>query len=269
VPDDISMADSYDLFPGIEVAFQRRLDQSLDPRGPESLWELFGALDPGPGTVVVDVGCGEGEDAVELARRFATTVVGVDPVPRHIELGRGLADEAGVGGQVTFALGAAEQVPLDDSSADLVWAKESLMYADLEVALQEFRRVLRPGGAGFVYQVFTGPSMTDAEAAEFWRLGPAASSVRPEAFERAVERAGLSLIERVDFGSEWGEVAQETSGEPGRRLLHLARLLRAPARFIDEFGETSYRIMLGDCLWHVYRMIGKLHGAAFTFRAPE
>jgi hypothetical protein len=24
----------------------------------------------------------------------------------------------------------------------------------------------------------------------------------------------------------------------------------------------------GDCRWHVYRMLGKLAGAAFTFRAP-
>jgi len=34
---------------------------------------------------------------------------------------------------------------------------------------------------------------------------------------------------------------------------------------VDEFGESNYRIMLGDALWHVYRMIGKLHGAAFGF----
>ena len=110
--------------------------------------------------------------------------------------------------------------------------------------------------------------MTDAEAADFWHAGVGANSVRPEDLAAAIERAGLSVIERVDFGSEWGEAAQERSGAPGRRLLHTARLLRAPSRSIDEFGETAYRIMLGDCLWHVYRMIGKLHGAAFTFRAP-
>jgi len=27
--------------------------------------------------------------------------------------------------------------------------------------------------------------------------------------------------------------------------------------------------MLDDCLWHVYRMIGKLHGAAFIFERPS
>jgi hypothetical protein len=43
------------------------------------------------------------------------------------------------------------------------------------------------------------------------------------------------------------------------------RLLRDPQRYTAAFGEAAYRIMLADCLWHIYRMIGKLHGAAFVF----
>ena len=65
------------------------------------------------------------------------------------------------------------------------------------------------------------------------------------------------------------EVSRSRSGSArlagGRRLVHAARLLRDPQRYINEFGESNYRVMLGDCLWHVYRMIGKLHGAAFIF----
>ncbi len=268
MPGDISIDDMYDDYPRIEEAFQRRLDETLEPRGPESLWDLFETLEPAAGTVVVDVGCGEGDDAIELARRFDVTVIGVDPVQRHVHLGRERANDAGVSGQISFALGAAEQVPLDDGAADLIWSKEALMYADLDAAFAEFRRVLRPGGRGFVYQVFTGPHMTDAEAPEFWRSLAAANSVRPDDMERAIKAAHLSVTERIDLGSEWGESAQERSGEPGRRLLHAARLLRAPARYIDELGEAAYRIMLGDCLWHIYRMIGKLHGAVFILRAP-
>jgi len=268
MPSDISIDESYDDYPQIEDAFQHRLDDSLEPRGPESLWELFATLDPSAGASIVDVGCGEGGDAVELARRFDLTVVGVDPVQRHVDLGREKSREAGVGDQVTFQVGTAERLPLDDGAADLIWSKEALMYADLEAAFNEFRRVLRPGGRGLVYQVFTGPNMTDAEAVEFWRSGAAANNVRPDDMERAITAARLSVTERVDFGSEWGEAGQERSGTAGRRLLHTARLLRAPERYIDEFGDTAYRIMLGDCLWHVYRMIGKLHGAVFFFRAP-
>ncbi len=48
------------------------------------------------------------------------------------------------------------------------------------------------------------------------------------------------------------EYAQERDGSPGRQLLHAARLLRDPARYVDRFGQAAYDIALGDCLWHVY-----------------
>jgi len=35
-------------------------------------------------------------------------------------------------------------------------------------------------------------------------------------------------------------------------------LLRDPERYRARFGEAAYEIMLGDCLWHVYAMLGKL-----------
>ena len=41
-----------------------------------------------------------------------------------------------------------------------------------------------------------------------------------------------------------------------------------PSQPADPPSDANYRIMLGDCLWHVYRMIGKLHGAAFIFTRP-
>src|SRR5205085_962399 len=72
--------------PRIEAAFQARLDESLEPRGPDSVWTEFARLSPRPGEAVVDVGCGEGDDAIELARRFGLRVHGVDPVQRHVDL---------------------------------------------------------------------------------------------------------------------------------------------------------------------------------------
>ncbi len=266
---NVSMDDSYDDFPRIEEAFGWRLDETRTPRGPDSVWELFAGLDPRPGDVVVDVGCGEGDDAVELVRRFAVSVHGVDPVERHIALGRKAARTAGMNDKVCFTVGTAEALPLPDGDADLVWSKEALMYADLDAALSEMRRVLRAGGRGFIYQVCTGPLMADSEASEFWQRSAAANSVRPHDIERAIASAGLVLIDRTDFASEWGEYAQEQAGAGGRRLVHTARLLRSPDRYIDEFGQAAYNIMLADCLWHVYRMIGKLHGAAFRFLAPD
>lgn len=267
---EISMDESYDDFPRIEEAFQQRLDESLNPSGPSSLLnEVERMAEAVEAQNLVDIGCGEGDDAVEIARRLELDVVAVDPVDRHLQIGRESAENSGVASKVTFRQGTAEHLPLDDSSIDMVFAKESLMYADLDAAFAEMFRVLRPGGTGLVYQVFTGPHMSDSEAASFWPMNAGARSVRPEDLERAIESTGLVVTERIDLASQWGEYGFEQNGTPGRRLAHVARLRRDPERYIAEFGQSAYEIMLHDCLWHVYRMLGLLHGAMFTFGKPD
>jgi SAM-dependent methyltransferase len=271
-PFDASLEASYDDYPQIEEAFQQVLDGSLNPRGPDSLFDVVGTLELPADGVAIDVGCGDGHDAVELARRSGLRLHGIDPVQRNIELASALAAAEGLSNTVEFQLGSAEALPVPDETADLVWCKEVLMFTDLYRAFGEFRRVLRPNGVGLVYQVLTGPRMSDEEARRFWEVdlgyGPA-HSMRPSDVEAAIAAAGLELRRRIDFASEWGEYAQERTGAGGRRLVHAARLLRNPQRYVEHFGEAAYRIMLGDCLWHVYRMIGKLHGAAFIFTKPK
>lgn len=270
MPNEISMDQSYDEFPRIEEAFQLRLDESLNPTGPSSLLEaITNTIEAAHAQNFVDVRCGEGDDAIEIARlKGELGVIAVDPVDRHLEIGRESAARAGMGDRVAFRAGTAEQLPIDDSSADVVFAKESLMYTDVDAACAELRRVLRPGGRGFVYQVFTGSKMSDAEALRFWPMNAGARSVRPEDLERSIKSAGMEITERIDIGSQWGEYGHEHSGTPGRRLAHLARLQRDPERYIAEFGQAAYEIMLHDCLWHVYRMLGLLHGAVFIFEKP-
>ena len=251
--------DQFDDFEAVEEDLLTALDESLDPRGPDHLFEVVAGLGVRAGGLAVDVGCGRGEDGARLAEELGVRVVGVDPVPSRA---------AGV----DVVAGRAEELPVAATVADLVWCKESLMFAvGLDVALAEIHRVLRPGAPALVYQVMTGPRMGDEEARRFWEVdlayGPA-RSVRPADLEAAATGAGLVVEERIDYASEWGERGQELRGTAGRRLLHAARLLRDPDRYAVSFGEANTRVMLGDALWHVYRMIGLLHGAAFVLRRP-
>ncbi len=78
--------------------------------------------------------------------------------------------------------------------------------------------------------------------------------------------AGLRVDRCVVLGSEWGEYHHEQGRS--RHLLHAARLRRDSGRYIDRFGGESYDIKLGDCLWHVYRMIGKLSSRVYLLSAP-
>ena len=136
--------------------------------------------------------------------------------------------------------------------------------ADLDRAYAEFRRVLRADGRALVYQMFGTDRLEPREADWLCRtLGVVPASADSGRMETAIAVAGLRIDDRIDLGSEWGELAEERSGSSGRRLLHASRLLRDPQRYVTRFGEAAYEIMLGDCLWHVYAMIGKLERRAY------
>ena len=81
-----SLEEFYDAYPRIEAEFQATLDTSLNPRGPELLYDMVSALGLGTGSLVIDLGCGEGNHALQLTSRFGFAVHGIDPVQRHIEL---------------------------------------------------------------------------------------------------------------------------------------------------------------------------------------
>jgi SAM-dependent methyltransferase len=242
------LAESYEEFPRVEDEFRAALDESLLPRGPELLYELVERLGLPEGSVVVDVGCGDGRHSFRLAERFRFSVLGIDPFPPEDE------------GPVRFVRGAAEALPLADESADLIWCRDILIHvAELERAYTEFQRVLRDGGRALVYQTFATDRLEPREAEWLWQaLGGEAGSTDPARAEAAIAAAGLRIDERIDLRSEWAEWAEEQSGTVGRKLLWAGRLLRDPERYCARFGEAAYEIMLGDCLWQVYAMLGKL-----------
>jgi SAM-dependent methyltransferase len=255
----------YEAFADFEEAFYAALDESLDPRGPDVLFELVERMGLPAGSRAVDVGCGEGRHSLELARRFGFDVLGIDPVPRQVEVARASA----VDFDVRFEVGAAEELPLEEASVDLVWCRDVLAHvADLERAYGEFRRVLRPGGRALIYQALAGTRLEPREAAELWSAtGIVPASADRERVEAAIAGAGFRVDETIDL-REWGERAEETSGKGGRRLLYASRLLRDPRRYVERFGQAAYETMLADSLWHVYGMIGKLDRRAYVLTRP-
>ncbi|HEY3062335.1 MAG TPA: methyltransferase domain-containing protein [Chloroflexota bacterium] len=260
----------YDAYPRIEDAFLAELDESLNPRGPDSLYDYVAELGLPTGSSVLDLGSGEGAFSIGLAERFGCNVVGVDRVPRHVELAQDALSGSSVGALVRFELGTAEALPLEDASIDLIWCRDMLVHiADLEQVYRECQRVLRPGARMLVYNMFATDRLEPREAAWLWQtMGVVPSSVDPNAFGAAIAAAGLTVDRCDELGPKWGEYAQEQTGRPARMLLHAARLLRQPSRYIAKYGQAAYDIKLGDCLWHVYRMIGKLSARIYILSRP-
>lgn len=117
---------------------------------PTNLLGLQG-LDFQPEDRVVDLGCGTACALRHLASQTAKLVgielVGVDPVPRMLELAQEAVTKAGLQERITLLLGGASQIPVETDSAQWLLAFDSYHHwPDVDNGLAEVRRVLASGG---------------------------------------------------------------------------------------------------------------------------
>ena len=241
---------------------------SLNPRSRASLYDTFATLGVGDGGYVLDIGGRDAAQALDLAQRFGCRVLSVDPVQANIDWGTEDIAKHPHGHLVENKLGTINDVPAPDDVFDAVFARDMLGHVeDLEGALAECRRVLKPGGAMVIHDVFGTPLLEPKESARLSAdLAQVPERLDAELFERTVETTGFTIevIDRV--ASEWLESALEAEdGE--KRLLMVARLNRDKDRFVEEMGIVPYRVLLGNTLWTIYRMIGKLEDRVYVIRA--
>ncbi len=154
--------------------------------GHDSYWVFrdlfFDAIVPTPGGLTLEVGCGEGRVARDLAR-LGHTVVALDASPTLVAMAAA-ADPAG-----RYLAADAAALPLRDESLDLVVAYNSLMdVADMPAAVQEASRVLTPGGRLCV--CVTHPT---ADAGKFQSKEPDAGLLIERLREPAAPAAALTV----------------------------------------------------------------------------
>ncbi len=124
------------------------LARYLDPPAttPFPLEYAFHAIGAVAGRIVLDYGCGNGENTLPLVARGAR-VIGVDVSEDLLRLAqRRLALHGFAERPAVFLAGSAHDLPLPDASVDAVMGIAILHHLDLALAAREVYRVLKPGG---------------------------------------------------------------------------------------------------------------------------
>lgn len=192
------------------------------------------------GRDVLDVGCGGGELARAMAAEGAR-VTGLEISEQQLASARAAGDGSGV----SYVVGFAQDLPLEDASVDVVVLMRSLHHvapSELERSLQEFRRVLRPGGL-----VYVAEPMMEGDFFELTNIVDDEREVRTAAqlaLARA-ERAGLDRVQTVEYAVRLsidgiaGLRSRIVSVDPGRAEIfdaHGEELAEAFGR-LGEAGE--------------------------------
>jgi len=188
-----TIADRYDLI-------TRLLSFGRDRR-----WKLrLAALaNPAPGVAALDLACGTGDIAFDLAERGAQ-VVGLDLTHRMLQLAQ---QKNRAGRAVRFVTGDMMALPFPDGSFDLVTTGYGIRNVPrIEPALAEIRRVLRPGGLvlsldfdrpsnPFLRAIYLG-YLTVVGSALGWALHRDPDTYRyiPESIRRYPGAAGVSAM---------------------------------------------------------------------------
>lgn len=110
----------------------------------KELMELCGIDE---GTYVLEVGCGVGATACYMAKEIGCRVLGVDIRPSMIERAKERAAREHVEDRVEFRVADATNLPFEDGFFDAVLVESVTTFIeDKTAAIQEYARVLKPGG---------------------------------------------------------------------------------------------------------------------------
>ena len=209
---------------------------------------------------VADIGCGAGAGC-HLWASLGHRVHGLDINEPLIQLARERAREAGF--PIEFDVGSATRLPWPDMSMDVCVAPELLEHVrDWEACLDEFVRVLKPGGALYIstsnwlcpqQQEFNLPFYSWYPPSLKHRYERLAVSTRPEianhakypavnwfsyySLKKALAFRGVDILDRFDM------MNMESKSHTTRILVDLIRKV-PPLRFAGHVA-TPYTVVLG------------------------
>lgn len=134
------------------------------------------------GKTAIDVGCGSGHIARAVTAKGGH-VIAIDPSEKQLEVARA-AEPAG---DEVYVEGVAEELELEDESADIVIFFNSLHHVPVDkiaTAMKEAARVLKPGG-----QLYVAEPLAHGANFECQKLFNDETDVRARAYE-AIQSAG-------------------------------------------------------------------------------
>lgn len=206
---------------------------------------LMELVEPQPGDIVLDVGCGVGIGAAFLAAQYGCHVVGVDITPRMLERARERAERKGVAPLTDFRVADMHALPFEADHFAAVIAESVICFSsDKAHVLAEMIRVVKPGGCiAFTEATWRKPPPPEMARTMAHSLGLPDGMLLHEEWQALLAASDLQQIVAEEYPVT---LRQETKNQ--FRRLGVGEYMRTLSRFFKVIADPTYRSVYREAL---------------------
>ncbi|MGB5255965.1 MAG: methyltransferase domain-containing protein [Woeseiaceae bacterium] len=215
----------------------------MAPGGAGNIGKLLHGTDP-DGKRILDIGCGIGGPAFEMARSHGAEVTGIDLEAPLIDRARAAAVRHGLDDRCHFQVVDTGPLPFADASFDIVVSSGAITQTDDKHALlSEASRVLRPGGYMTCYEWLKSDAEISDDMRYWLRLEGLTYALETlQQLEARFLDAGFTEVTATD-ASDWyrREARREYALIKGELYERVVELLGADAaeHFVEDWRAMT------------------------------
>jgi ubiquinone/menaquinone biosynthesis C-methylase UbiE len=175
----------------------------MAPGGPGNVAKLLQGTSP-EGKRILDIGCGIGGPALEMASTFGATVTGIDLEAPLIARASAAARTRGLDDRCEFQTVSIGPLPFPDEAFDIVVSSGAITQTNNKSALfTEILRVLEPGGHLSCYEWMRSDKDYSDDMIEWFKLEGLTYDLKTlEAYGERLVAAGFNNVVMTD-ASDW------------------------------------------------------------------
>lgn len=119
-------------------------------------------------SLIADLGCGTGGQAMVLAEHAPGKITGLDFLPGFVDIFNRNARQAALQDRVKGIVGSMDNLPFQEGELDLIWSEGAIYNIGFERGLNEWRKYLKPGGYIAVSESSWFTDERPAEINDYW-----------------------------------------------------------------------------------------------------
>ncbi|HEY8462642.1 MAG TPA: class I SAM-dependent methyltransferase [Bacillota bacterium] len=165
---------------------------SAHPGGIKLTQMLLANEDINSDTVLMDAGCGTGQTVVYIGTHYPCKIVAIDLNPEMIAKARQKFSQYNL--DILLKQASVTQLPFRSNSFDIILSESVTVFTEIDQALREYYRTLKPGGVLLAIEATALQPLTEVEAAEVQAKLGIKYLPTQEAWCESFQKAGFSEV---------------------------------------------------------------------------